>query len=87
MANTGLRPDEALPLEYRDITIVKDTATSQTILEIEVRGKRGVGHCKSTSGAVRPFIRLKKRNKPTLTDLIFPTSHPALLNIILKEKA
>ena len=44
----------------------------QTILEIEVRGKRGVGYCKSTTGAVRPFQRLKARNKPQPTDLICP---------------
>ncbi|MDX2307780.1 MAG: site-specific integrase, partial [Hyphomicrobium sp.] len=41
MANTGLRPDEARRLEYRDVSIVKDDATAETILEIEVRGKRG----------------------------------------------
>ena len=53
MANTGIRPDEAARLEYRDVTIVDDDATGETILEIEVRGKRGVGYCKSTvrSGA------------------------------------
>ena len=28
------------------MTIVKDEATGETILEIEVRGKRGVGYCK-----------------------------------------
>ena len=43
MANTGIRPDEANWLEYRDIEIVDDDATGETILEIEVRGKRGVG--------------------------------------------
>jgi integrase len=55
MANTGLRPDEAWRLQFRDATIVEDEASDQTILEIEVRGKRGVGYCKSMSGAVRPF--------------------------------
>ncbi len=62
MANTGLRPDEAMRLQFRDVTIVEDDASGQTILEIEVRGKRGVGYCKSMSGAVRPFERLKVRN-------------------------
>jgi hypothetical protein len=38
--------------------------SGQTILEIEVRGKRGVGYCKSTAGAVRPFKRLKARLRP-----------------------
>ena len=46
-ANTGLRPDEAWRLQFRDVTIVEDDASGQTILEIEVRGKRGVGYCKS----------------------------------------
>jgi integrase len=64
MANTGLRPDEATRLQFRDATIVEDDASEETILEIEVRGKRGVGYCKSTSGAVRPFERLKARLRP-----------------------
>ena len=64
MANTGIRPDEANWLEYRDIEIVDDEATGETILEIEVRGKRGVGYCKSTANAVRPFQRMIERNKP-----------------------
>ena len=42
MANTGLRPDEAARLEFRDVTAVKDDSTREMILEIEVRGKRGV---------------------------------------------
>ncbi len=58
MANTGLRPDEVIRLEHRDVTIVEDDDSGETILEIEVRGKRGVGYCKSTTGAVRPFERL-----------------------------
>ena len=64
MANTGLRPDEAARLEFRDVNIVEDDATEETILEIEVRGKRGVGYCKSTTGAVRPFQRLSVRERP-----------------------
>ena len=39
LANTGLRPDEAKNLQHRDVAIVKDDATGETILEIEVRGK------------------------------------------------
>jgi integrase len=62
MANTGLRPDEAMRLQFRDVTIVEDEATGDRILEIEVRGKRGVGYCKSVPGAVLPFERLKARN-------------------------
>lgn len=85
MANTGLRPDESALLEYRDVKIVHDQATNETILEIEVRGKRGVGYCKSTSGAVVPFRRLRKRNNPKPTDRLFPGNHRILLNNILDE--
>jgi integrase len=85
MANTGLRPDETARLEYRDVKIVKDWDSGQTILEIEVRGKRGVGYCKSTSGAIGPFIRLRKRNHPQPMDRIFPKTHRALFNSILDE--
>lgn len=66
--NTGLRPDEAWRLQFRDVTIVKDDATDETILEIEVRGKRGTGYCKSMPGAVRPFERLKRRPRPLRID-------------------
>lgn len=68
MANTGLRPDEAARLEFRDVTITSDGATGETILEIEVRGKRGVGYCKSTTGAVRPFERLRDRPRQVADD-------------------
>ncbi|WP_340316175.1 site-specific integrase [Rhizorhabdus argentea] len=64
LANTGLRPDEARNLEHRDVEIVEDDATGERILEIEVRGKRGVGYCKSMAGAVRPYERLLARPKP-----------------------
>jgi len=83
MANTGLRPDEALRLEYRDVTIAKENG--ELILHIEVRGKTGVGYCKSTSGAVRPFQRLRKRNTPQLQDRLFPGRHVDLFNNILTE--
>lgn len=63
MVNTGLRPDEALRLEFRDVEIVEDDATGETILEISVRGKRGVGYCKSMPGAVVPFERLRERKR------------------------
>jgi integrase len=46
-ADTGLRPDEARRLQFRDVTIVEDEGSGQTILEIEVRGKRGVGYCRA----------------------------------------
>lgn len=86
MANTGLRPDEAYRLQYRDVEIVEDHATEETILEIEVRGKRGTGYCMSTTGAVTPFKRLVKRNDPEPTDLVFPSRHRELFNAILDEE-
>jgi integrase len=64
MANTGLRPDEAARLQFRDVKIVKDHGSKEIILEIEVRGKRGVGWCKSTAQAVLPFERLRDRLRP-----------------------
>lgn len=86
MANTGIRPDEALRLEYRDVEVVEDIDTDETILVISVRGKRGVGFCKSTNGAVRPFERLVERNKPAPDDRLFPTLYRGLLNKILEEE-
>jgi integrase len=67
-ANTGLRPDEAWRLQFRDVTIVEDAGSGHKILEIEVRGKRGVGYCKSMPGAVLPFERLKARMRPARAD-------------------
>ncbi|WP_217574739.1 site-specific integrase [Mesorhizobium sp. GbtcB19] len=85
MANTGLRPDEANRLEYRDVTIVEEEDGDERILLIEVRGKRGVGYCKSTPGAVFPFERLVARNKPNPTDLIFPHDHKRQFNRALAD--
>lgn len=87
MANTGLRPDEARRLEFRDVAIVTDEATGERILEIEVRGKRGVGYCKSMTGAVMPFERLRQRNRQNPTDRVFGKgkSQRELLNAILGE--
>lgn len=85
MANTGLRPDEANRLEYRDVSFETDADTNERILLIEVRGKRGVGYCKSTVGAVFPFVRLVKRNSPNPTDLIFPQNHKKQFNRVLTD--
>ncbi len=74
MANTGLRPDEAKNVEFRDVTIIDDEDTEETILLIEVRGKRGVGYCKSTEGAVFPFKRLIERERLGLADPSNPES-------------
>lgn len=97
MANTGLRPDEAARLEFRDVEIVDDTDSGERILVISVRGKRGTGYCKSTKGAVRPFERIRERLakkakgegrqsvplKPT--DKLFPSRQTKLLNAVLDE--
>lgn len=85
MVNTGLRPDEALRLEFRDVAIVTDEATGERILEIEVRGKRGVGFCKSMTGAVHPFKRLQERNAGKPTDRLFPKFQRELFNTLLDE--
>ncbi len=100
MANTGLRPDEAKNLQHRDVEIVIDEWSGDKILVIEVRGKRGVGYCKSTSGAVRPYERLLNRPKPVKKkdkdkdkdlempepkDLVFPGNHLKMFNNILKR--
>ncbi len=85
MGNTGLRPDESARLEMRDVTIVHDEATSENILEIEVRGKRGVGYCKSMPGAVLPFERLCKRKNLNPTDRIFGKTPRELMNTVLDE--
>ena len=84
MANTGLRPDEVKHLEFRDVEIVDDEYSDDRILEIEVRGKRGVGYCKSMPGAVLPFERLRDRPRPTgeiseeEADETAPTEKPKL---------
>ena len=99
MANTGLRPDEAYRLQFRDVEIVEDEPTGETILEIQVRGKRGVGYCKSMPNAVLPFTRLRDRKRrmptpeeskrmamPGPTELVFPKNHHELFNDILEEE-
>ncbi len=85
MANTGLRPDEAARLQYRDVTNVTDQDSGGRLLEIEVRGKRGVGYCKSTKGAIQPFVRMQKRHSGKPTDLIFGKTPTGLMNTILEE--
>lgn len=85
MANTGLRPDEAGRLEYRDVTIVADQDTGERLLEIEVRGKRGVGYCKSMTGAILPFQRMHQRHNGKPTDKIFGKSPRTQLNQVLEE--
>jgi integrase len=88
LGNTGLRPDEAKNLQHRDVTIVEEGPRKQKILEIEVRGKRGVGYCKSTPMAVFPYERLlarpkfvprgraKERNRKRNPRLVPPPQYP-----------
>ncbi len=85
MGNTGLRPDEASRLELRDVKIVNDESTGERILEIEVRGKRGVGFCKSMPGAILPFERVRKRKQLKPTDKVFGKSPRDLMNTVLDE--
>lgn len=85
MGNTGLRPDEASRLELRDVKIVDDESTGERILEIEVRGKRGVGYCKSMPGAILPFERVRKRKQLKPTDRVFGKSPRELMNTVLDE--
>ena len=78
MANTGLRPDEAANLQHRDVEIVHDEDMDEEILVIEVRGKRGVGYCKSTANAVTPYKRLLNRPKPRTGEM------PKVVALLLK---
>jgi integrase len=85
MVNSGLRPDEARRIQVRDIEIVEDGADKERILHIAVRGKRGVGYCKTMPGAVLPFTRMKKRHELEPTDLVFPRIQRELFNTLLDE--
>lgn len=64
VANTVLRPDEAKNLQHHDVKVVNDQATGERILEIVVRGKRGVGFCKSMPGC-NPISACSSGKKPT----------------------
>lgn len=101
MANTGLRPDEAWGLEFRDVSIEDDYGTKDTILVIDVRGKTGVGYCKSMPNAVYPFTQLRGRREQKLKDegksaediarllptmKVFPDYNRDLFNTILEEE-
>jgi integrase len=85
MVNSGLRPDEAKRIEIRDIEVVTDGPDKERILHIAVRGKRGVGYCKTMAGAVLPFTRMKKRHDLQPTDLLFPKIQRELFNTLLDE--
>lgn len=85
MVNTGLRPDESHHIQVRDVSVVDDAGSNETILEIDVRGKRGVGFCKSMPGAVHPFQRIIKRHALKPNDLVFPKQQHELFNTLLSE--
>ncbi len=59
--------------------------TSERILEIAVRGKRGTGYCKSMPGAVHPFQRIRQRKGLQPADRLFDSSQRELFNAILDE--
>lgn len=95
MANTGLRPDEAARLEMRDVAIELDSATNETILVLDVRGKTGTGYAKSMPGAVFPFKRLKARRAAEAkaagrelkaSDRVFRKFNRCMFNQILHEE-
>lgn len=84
-ANTGLRPDELVRLQVRDVEINTTDMKGERILHIAVSdGKRGFGNCKSMPGAVHPFEVLARR-KPEPGDLVFPSMHRELFNDLLDK--
>jgi len=85
MVNTGLRPDEASRLEHRDVSVIVDDGSGERILVIEVRGKRGVGFCKSMPEAVAPYLEVRKRSGGAPTDKVFGPVQRELFNAILHE--
>lgn len=79
MANTGLRPDEAANLQHRDVEIVHDEDTDETILVIEVIGN---GKASMLSACIRrifarPVPSPLKTNTSAKAD---PASRPASMS-------
>lgn len=85
MVNTGLRPDEASRLEHRDVAVTLDDDTGERILVIEVRGKRGVGFCKSMPEAVEPYLGVQRRTAAKPMDKVFGPVQRELMNALLHE--
>ena len=80
MVNTGLAPGRVAALEFRDVKIVRRRDSGETILEIDVRGKRGVGYLQEHAGrgaSVRARRRSGSHESPERpaepTDLYFRT--------------
>jgi integrase len=69
----------------RDVKIVKDKATGDRILEIELKGKRGIGYCKSMPGAILPYERVRKRKDLMPTDRVFRNTPRKLMTTVLDE--
>jgi len=65
--------------------ILPEVQTQLSRQSFEVRGKRGVGYCKSMAGAVVPFERLKKRIDAKPADLVFGEVQRELFNQVLSE--
>lgn len=86
MANTGLRPDEAANLEIRDVKIIYERENRERILEIDVRGKTGVGICRSTDKAVFPFERLLDRRIAEIRKQHPDASHEVLEELLAHTK-
>jgi CelD/BcsL family acetyltransferase involved in cellulose biosynthesis len=73
-ANIGLRLAWAKNPQHRNVAIVEDEATGETILEIEVRGKHGVSYCESMLGALCPYEGLLGRAKPVQAEVAWRSS-------------
>ena len=87
MANTGIRPDEAARLEYRDVTIVDDEQPAKPSLRSRYAANAGLAIARAPRVPCSPSERLKKRNNPPPTDrLIFPKPTMCLFNTILDEE-
>ena len=88
MCSSQLIPDcgPTRPGAFRDVTIVDDEDLGKPILEIEVRGKRGVGYCKSMPGAVRPFERLRSRLRPARIYGVNTPTKTSVTSAVLSEQ-
>ena len=77
----------------KDSIRMTQPAISKSLHELEsqvggplfVRGKRGVGYCKSMNGAIQPFQRMQQRHNAKPTDKIFGKTPTGQMNTILDE--
>ncbi len=65
--------------------IVTDAPTGERILDLEVRGKTGIGNAKSMPGAVLPFKRLCQRRKLKPEEGLFTAGVFTRFNALLGE--